>query len=482
MSSPTLPPVRTVEVCPPPVTATFGVCTEALGTEKHAEQVTVSDEAQYFARAAARRWWRLPLVAIIVWWAICFGLYASKWPIAYLHVNFGEVITIVTGALAASGIAYALSYKASFGSTFARLPQRPTLVPILGVTILVILFIPTVQAYSGYGVSQLGAALQNQSSAYQLGTDRISEGIGSRGSLVVVSTLVAPLTLTSLPYFALTWFEERRHLLAFFVSVALPVLTAILVGRSQQLGVAGISILGSWLVSRCRRRKGFGARNVMVGAGLAVLMALGFAVSKVGRTSGELPCPPGSATCLGVDPNPSIWHTTTTIIASYASQGFEGLGRAFNGTWVSGGGYTHSPALTNFIDPSITSQPDLPITYQLDQLDWSSTGYWSTAFANIANDVPWVLVPLVIAAFGWLLGTSWRSASLRGDWLSVSVFVYTWLSLLYVPQNLQIAGSGPLYVGYLVLVCCYLVRGARRVDSRWRRLVRAADAYTVTAV
>jgi hypothetical protein len=158
-------------------------------------------------------------------------------------------------------------------------------------------------------------------------------------------------------------------------------------------------------------------------------------------------------------------------LASYASQGFEGLGHAFNATWSFGGGYSHSPAVASIVKSVFGVTHHEVVTEQLTRLGWSSTGLWSTGFAAIANDVPWVLVPLVLAAQGALLALAWKAALSEGDWLSTAVLAYTFFTLLFMPLTLQLATSGPLYVGYTVLVAAFLIRIAvrsvrHRADSK----------------
>lgn len=408
----------------------------------------------------------VPALAFLSWWIVCFCLYFFRWPINYAQVNLAKVSALFLACLLLAAIGYWIGTKQPAGKP-TLVHDRPTpRVPFLGLVCTVVLFVPIIHTYSGFGVLEVGAALQDQSTAYTYTTERIGQGFQARSFIVIAQTLLAPLTLTGLPYFALAWFDERRHGRILALLIVFPIMTSILVGRDQQIGIVVLTLLGTWLLSRVRRGLRFEPRHFVIFGSLAATLALATGLRKLARTSGAVACPPGSMGCGGGSADPDVWHATGLIFASYASQGFEGLGRAFMGTWNFGGGASHSRALDLFLQPLLGRSNGLTVSDQLVYFGWSSTGYWSTAFTNIANDVPWVLVPFVIALLAYLLAITFKSAVLHGDWLSTSVFVYTWIAMVFVPQNFQLGTSGPLYVGYLCLTALYLLR-----RGHWRRAI-----------
>ena len=199
-----------------------------------------------------------------------------------------------------------------------------------------------------------------------------------------------------------------------------------------------------------------------------MLFLVSFAARKISRNPNGVPlCPPGTDVCAATGA-PTIWDSSLVYLSSYASQSFEGLGRALNGVWNFGGGLSHSGALSWLAETLFGITHGTVITNQLEKYHWSATDYWSTGLTWLANDVPWTLVPLVIAAQGFLLAIVWRSALRHGDWLSVALFSYSWLSLFFMMQNLQLAISGPIYLGYLALVVAYVARSARQRMRRNR--------------
>lgn len=345
------------------------------------------------------------------------------------------------------------------------LVRAPRIV-VVGLAASVLLLVITSEAYSGFHVWEVGSALLNQGKAFSEGSVRIAEGTVSRIWIVALQAAAAPLTMIVIPNLALAWFERRKHLLLFVISAAVPVTQSILVGRDFQSVLTAILIFCAWLISRLRKRSYFSWRDAAALGGAAIVFLFAFGARKMSRNPFDVPiCPPGTTGCTASGP-PSLWDSVVVQFSSYATQSFEGLSRALFGTWHFGGGYSHSAAVAGLAKSLFGPRSGAVITDQLEKFDWSSTNYWSTGLAWIANDVPWLAVPAIVALQGVLLASVWRSAIERADLLSVALFGYTWVSLFFMMQNLQLALSGPIYAGYLVLVVLYLSRAIR---SKLRR-------------
>ncbi|WP_349899462.1 hypothetical protein [Parafrigoribacterium soli] len=343
---------------------------------------------------------------------------------------------------------------------------------LIGVVLSLLLLIPFSEIYSGFHLWQIGEALFNQGEAFSEGSKKIAEGTNSRLLFIAIQVLATPFTMCAIPFLALSWFERRKHLLLFLAAIAVPVTSGILVGRDFQVISAAVLVICSWLVSRMRRRLYFSWKDIAVLAGAAALYLVVFALRKLSRSGAPLlsVCPPGVSSCPPTGP-PTLWDSISVYFSSYASQSYEGLGRALDGHWQFGGGYSHSGALRPLFD-SILGVHHYVITDQLVKFNWSATDLWSTGLAWLANDIPWILVPLVVALQGVFLALVWRKAIEQGDWLSVTLFGYTWLSLFFMMQNLQLAISGPLYLGYIALAVIFLAREVRQNSSARPRLLR----------
>jgi hypothetical protein len=206
------------------------------------------------------------------------------------------------------------------------------------------------------------------------------------------------------------------------------------------------------------------------------ILVVAFTAHKVARAATVAPqplCLPGMAQCVEA---PSLWESLSMYVASYMSQSMEGLGRALEGAWVFGGGYRHSPVLTAIADSRGLPHAHV-ITDQLQTYGWSSTDYWSTAWTWMANDVPWFLVPLVVAALAAFLGLTWRRAVRDADWLSVTLFCHAWLTVFFFAQTNVLTVDGPNYFGFVALCLVFVAREVRRrLRRRQLPTVLAADA------
>lgn len=402
----------------------------------------------------------LPVIVTAIWWLICFGFYISGWPIQYNRGNAGLVALLLGSTLVLVIAVFLFVVRRKPIERQAPSEKEASKLPwimIAAVVAIVALYGPLAETYSGYRFWEVLPALADQAKAYELAGLRISEGLGSRLGLVFIQTALSPITLAVVPFLALRWFESRRSLLPLIVVLALSVFTSVLGGRDFQLVLSAILVACAWIVSRVRRGTGFRWRDLVVLGGGGLVGIFLFGLRKQSRMSDQPYCPEGADICA-IPGAPTLWDTVTVTVSSYFSQGFEGLGRALDASWSFGGGYSHSPALVSLVDTFVGVENNDVVTAQLDELDWSATANWSTGFAMIANDVPWVLVPLVVAVGALLLALAWRATITLGDWLSVSVFAYSFIGLFFMPMNLQLTISGPLYLGYLCLVALFVTR------------------------
>jgi hypothetical protein len=85
------------------------------------------------------------------------------------------------------------------------------------------------------------------------------------------------------------------------------------------------------------------------------------------------------------------------------------------------------------------------------------------------------LILVVVALQSVLLAFALRAVLSKGDWLSLAIFAYSFLSLFFMPMNLQLAISGPLYIGYVVLVVVFIARAIYHAVSARRRSSDAKD-------
>lgn len=401
-----------------------------------------------------------PLAAVVLWWSMCYLFYAAQWPIRYSHVNFYKVSILFWVCAAALVIGYRSSVVRSRQWTAAGVGDKW---PRWGLLLIFATFVPMVNSYSGLGVSQVGGALGDQSAAYQQTTDVINQGSSSRATLIIILTLAAPFTMAAPAYFMTRAFNGNRiDVICAALSVAPSLVLSVLTGRNQLFGVTVILCGASWLVASYRARGRLSIRGLLMASGAAAFVIYLISLRKQARMNGRYICRPGQLNCDHADTG--VVQNAIGTLASYGSQGFEGLGRAMEGTWGFGGGFSHSPALKNMILGGSQGSTQT-ITDQLSFYGWSDKAYWSTAISQVANDVPWILIPVIFWCAGVLYGKLWRASVNTGDALYVTLFGYVVMALLFVPQNYQLGASGPTYIGFMLLLLLAFLKNSRTGDG-----------------
>lgn len=422
----------------------------------------------------------LPMFSVSAWWLVCLSLYVLGWPIAYTGVNQPWVVILFAASLIFTVLGYMWGSRGSPKDSIREAAdlEKERIPPLvrIGFFASVALLPLQVATYSGYGMTEVVEAIRNQDLAYALATKRIEEGLQARGSSVILQTLASPFILLALPYLSLQWFERRAYAFHCIVLIGTSLWYSVLVGRNQQIGVTILTLVSTWLLSRGRRNLPLSAKTLILPALAGTVATLLFDLRKAERISGALLCSPGAEACnlrdYGRLEGPFV------SVAGYATQGFEGLGRAMQGQWEFGGGVSHSPALRSMTAQTNPFANSTTITDQLSLHGWSDTDYWSTGLAALANDIPWVLIPALLVLVGFLLGSSTAQARVTASPLSVGTYSATWTYLFFMPQNLQLALSGPLYLGFLALVAAYLVsRG--RTYSRTQSALSSKSAQRI---
>lgn len=400
----------------------------------------------------------MPLWTILIWWAVCYALYVSGWPIQYARTNAWQTTIFFSACALATSGGFILGVRTPL-TRLAR-QSRSEIVARIGLVAPIVLFIPTLRSYSGIQAGQLGLAFQNQSAAYQQSADVIAQGSDARSMILVLLTLSAPFTLVAVPYYVREFFQGRKRVALVAVAVLPPLSLSILTGRTQQLGMTTLVGGAAWMLARRTTGRRLGPRAML--ASLLVVLGL-FAIvayRKTERLDGRFICRPGQINCT--TETTGLLDAFTTV-ASYASQGFEGLSRSFESEWAFGGGYSHSPALRNLVESFLGGGSGrVVVTDHLPVHGWSDKVYWSTALPQIANDVHWVLIVPLLGFVAWLFGRVWRRAVLEGDWLTTTLACYLWVAFAFIPQNYQLGASGPTYVGFLVLCALLVIRAVHR--------------------
>lgn len=392
-----------------------------------------------------------PARLIFIWWALCLGLFLANWPVAYTRPHLGFVVALWASTFFCSIAAYRVATRPSAARRVQREHERigrfATRIPKIGVVLSLGLLPLTVANYSGFSIGEFNVALADTASAYFATGETLTQGRATRTPFVVLLTLVNIFAITSLPYFTFEWFRHRTSGGWLLLSLLPYAALALFTGRDYYIGLPAAIVAVSGLAGSrgylMLRKGGLLFAALFASAILWALAERRQDRSAFGRTNLTLQqCGPGTV-CDGSEPGGLVG-----FLASYATQGFQGLGVARDATWNFGWLVSHSPPLTRLfgVDTSLT------VSSQLDQLGWSSSGLWSTGLVKIANDVPWILVPVAVALLFALFGKLWLvSQPATVHPVTVTVLAYTGYLLLFMPQNLTLAIDGPRYFAYLGL-------------------------------
>lgn len=405
-----------------------------------------------------------PAALIFGWWTLCFLMFFINWPIRYTRPNFGLVVIIWLATTAISVAFYrgGVRRKSRSGrrsGEVERDPSRPgELMPKIGAVLALILLPTVVVTYTGFSISSFGAAIADTGTSYfATSTNLNNQGQGARLALTAIMTVTNIFALTSLPYFTFKWTRYHRGGLWLIAALIPYVVMAIFSGRDYYLGLPLVLVVVAALAGSggrviVRPTKAVGVLALTAGVGLFLAARRG---SRADYGKSNLTLDACGAGTICDRPPPGGF---AGFFAGYATQGFEGLGFALDGEWHFGNFVAHSPAVATILRADVSST----ISAQLDGLGWSSTGYWSTGLARIANDVPWVLVPIVVGLAFWLFGNLWRIAlSSNTDPITITILAYTGYLLIFMPQNLTLAIDGPRYLAYVFLVGLWIVKRVR---------------------
>lgn len=407
----------------------------------------------------------VPFWVVSAWWFTCAVLYISGFPIEYSGNNSIWVLCLYGAVWLAVLGGYSLALRRTAGVSNEPVEWGWPKWPLIGLWLSIALLYPTVSTYTAVGALDVNSVLDSQAETYQSSSDIISEGSESRLAVLLPLVLTSAFTMTVIPYyFSKVLRGEYRYMLHFVLGMASPLTISLLTGRDQQLGQTACVLLAVWLAVRVGKQtfsRWASEALIVTAVGASLVAAMSY--RKLLRNDGVINCKPGQLNCQEM--GTGVVDQVTFMFATYASQGLEGLSRALNSVWHFGGGYSHSPAARNILENVVGVEPRPVVTDQLSQFGWSGTAYWSTALAQVANDLPWVLVPLPFFFWAAILSLSWVRSVYSAHWLPLTVFSYSLFGLIYVPLNYQLGVSGPIYTGYIVLVAMFLVREFRSIEK-----------------
>jgi hypothetical protein len=362
------------------------------------------------------------------------------------------------------------------------------LVIVLGAIANVVILFPAAYAYTGKMPWDVFSALRDQQAAYEELQQTLLLTADTRTPVVLARTLAAPLTFAVVPLGLLHWGRMSIQLrILFVVSIGSTLAFSILRGTDREIadlvlisGAATMIKLARLIVHEKIRLSDIVRRYALgiIFAGLAFLAAATLFIDrKEGRvTDIHYFCFDETTICADFD-HPILrafgerGQFALVMAAAYASNGYYGLSLALGLNFHSTFGLGHAPFLMKAYSDLVGSDAlyEQSYTYRLRELGWDDLRVWSTMFPWIANDIGFLMMPVLMLVIGWIFGGTWRDAVLAREDRAAIVFAFMTIMIAYIPANSQLTLVSDSYFSFVVWIAWWLLG---------RRRSRSSNSYT----
>lgn len=332
-----------------------------------------------------------------------------------------------------------------------------------------LIVIPVIYTYTGKMPWQVLDVIRDQNQAYLEMGDTLANLLaeGASGSRLIVASirgLIAPLSFAVIPLTIVNWgrFTRKQKMLSAMFILSC-VLLSLFRGTDKEIGEIMISTFSSGLVLLARKA---GVRSTRLkGKQIAVLVVAALILVSVAGTlfvdrkqarlgAVDRICVAdlgdGPLTCSDV--SGGRYDFAVSILTSYASHGYYGLSIALKNDFDFSFGIGHSSFLVNQYGLITNDLSLYRRTYlaKMPESGWDDKAVWSTVFPEIASDVSFFGVPMVMLVFGYLWGSAWKRAVRQADDYSLVFFAILMVFMFYIPANNQIAQTADGYFSFWV--------------------------------
>jgi len=369
-------------------------------------------------------------------------------------------------------------------SGYTQVPGRPLVnwrkCYRVGALASMALLFPSTYAYTGKWPWEVVSVLGNQGAVYQemLKALQANES-GIRSYVALARGLLAPFVCCVIPFAILNWRSLRGvDVLLLCGHVAGILIFSLMRGTDRETGDLLVFFGGSFMVLAGQAIVRHGRFPFSPGKFFAVSLLLMvllvstlmlFIERKEARMGGNNAfCIAEGVVCsqrsAGDDPLTAKMSFALEMLTGYTAQGYYGLSLALKEDFTSSMGVGHSSFLMSNISKVIDDSLYLrSYLHKVSVAGWSDTSQWSTMFTWIASDVGFPMVPLVILIMGYVWGSAWKSALLKGSEAGALVFLFLTLSILYMPANNQLTQTLDSYFAFLFWLVVWI--GQRRSGS-----------------
>lgn len=146
---------------------------------------------------------------------------------------------------------------------------------------------------------------------------------------------------------------------------------------------------------------------------------------------------------------------------SYISNGYPGLNYCLQMDFEWTCGYGNSRAANDYLSRYIGAESEFNNTYPLrmeKEVGWPGLMFWPTAFSWWASDITWFGVIILMGFFSRFMCLLFKESYYYHNPLSICVFAYFCIGLIYLPANNQLMQSTANFITTVSLLCYWLMR------------------------
>jgi len=412
----------------------------------------------------------LPIIFFQIYLNLSVFLFAFgpwPWPVSNPHELYGFLTT--AHVLLAWG--YYSGYKKARSSPLVA--SRSTIDWLkISLALNLVMLLPSCFSRTGSLLPNVMYGLAAPGEAYQNTVERSFAG----GPWVIVEyirIILAPLLALSFPFVVATWQKRtvnEKLCCAFIVLFNI----ALYISMGTNKTIVDTVLLVPWLVALAiasrhlilskhqKMMLGIGSLSAMFGA--FIFFGYGQTQRAGGVASGRTFGPP-----IFIDSDPDNWMTYAMpeqyqiyveSLLRYLCQGYYALSRsmllAFDSTLGVGNSMFLSRTATSLTGMTELSSQTYPAKLEAAE-GWGELTLWHSIYTWIASDVGFIGTLIIVFFIGRYLAMAWIYAIVYTDKLSIILFAYLTIMLLYFPANNQLMQNGESCVGFLLTLVLWLL-------------------------
>ena len=163
---------------------------------------------------------------------------------------------------------------------------------------------------------------------------------------------------------------------------------------------------------------------------------------------------------------PPRLHSAALDIDMYLTNGYQGLSYALRlpFKWCFGIG-NNQFLISNFRDAFGLDVSNLSYLHRIEEVfPWQEWHNWHTLYTWLANDVPFLLLPLVFLFYGFLFASSWIDSIEKHNPYAIMIFCFFVIRIVYLSANNQVLSLSQSFIAwYIALFMWFISRNGRRV-------------------